>query len=46
MRGNRIEITRGGLLENVGGIALIKDNHPKFQFSGATRKYHEEDYFF
>lgn len=45
-RGNRIEITQGGLLENVGGIALIKDNPPKFQFSGATRKYHEEDYFF
>ncbi len=28
-RGNRIEITEGGLLENFGGIALIKENHSK-----------------
>lgn len=45
-RGNRIEITEGGVLENLGGIALIKDNFPKFQSAGISRKYREEDFIF
>lgn len=45
-RGNRIEITEGGVLEGLGGIALIKDNPPKFQHFGVPRKYNEEDFMF
>ncbi len=43
-RGNRIEITEGGLLENFGGIALIKENHSKFQSYRETRNFKEEDF--
>ncbi|HSN09321.1 MAG TPA: hypothetical protein VLS85_09790 [Hanamia sp.] len=43
-RGNRIEITEGGLLENFGGIALIKDNHSKFQSYREPRNFKEEDF--
>lgn len=45
-RGNRIEITDGGVLENLGGIALIKENPTNFQYFGAPRKYNEEDFLF
>jgi len=41
-RGNRIEITEGGLLENLGGIALIKDDGPAFEIEKATRIYNIE----
>jgi hypothetical protein len=43
-RGNRIEITEGGLLENLGGIALIKENHSKFQSYREPRNFKEEDF--
>jgi hypothetical protein len=42
-RGNRIEITEGGLLENLGGIALIKDDGPAFEIQKATRMYNIEE---
>ncbi|MEO8822069.1 MAG: hypothetical protein ABI366_00745 [Ginsengibacter sp.] len=45
-RGNRIEITEGGVLENLGGIAFIKDHLPKFQSTGLPRKYKEGDFIF
>ena len=41
-RGNRMEITEGGLLENLGGIALIKDDGPAFEIEKATRIYNIE----
>lgn len=43
-RGNRIEITEGGLLENFGGIAFIKENHSKFQSYRVTGNFKEEDF--
>ncbi len=43
-RGNRIEITEGGLLETFGGIALIKETEPKFQYYRATKTFKEEDF--
>ncbi len=43
-RGNRIEITEGGLLENFGGIALIKENQSKFQSYRETGNFKEEDF--
>ena len=42
-RGNRIEITEDGLLENLGGIALIKDDGPAFEIERATRIYNIEE---
>ena len=43
-RGNRIEITEGGLLETLGGIAFIKETEPKFHYDRAVRVYKEEDF--
>ncbi len=44
-RGNRIEITKGGLLEAFGGIALIKEtNSQPYQSYRLTRRYKEEDF--
>jgi len=43
-RGNRIEITEGGLLENLGGIALIKDKDSQFQSYRLFKSYKEEDF--
>ncbi len=45
-RGNRIEITEGGLLKNFGGIAFIKENQPQFQSNRITRNFKEEDFMF
>lgn len=41
-RGNRIEMTEGGLLEELGGIALIKNEAPVFEIEKATRIYNIE----
>jgi hypothetical protein len=43
-RGNRIEITEGGLLEHFGGIALIKNKDSQFQSYRLYRTYKEEDF--
>jgi len=44
-RGNRIEITKGGLLETFSGIALIKEsNSQQYQSYRLTRTYKEEDF--
>lgn len=43
-RGNRIEITEGGLLESFGGIALIKDTDSPFQSYRLYKSYKEEDF--
>lgn len=44
-RGNRIEVTKGGLLEIFGGIALIKETSSQpYQSYRLTRKYTEEDF--
>ena len=45
-RGNRIEITEGGLLDHLGGIALIKNDQPKFQLLNVARNWNEEDVIF
>ncbi|MGN6295355.1 MAG: hypothetical protein ACTHM7_01130 [Ginsengibacter sp.] len=42
-RGNRIEITEGGLLGELEGIALIKDEGPAFEIERATRIYNIEE---
>jgi hypothetical protein len=42
-RGNRIEITEGGLLETLGGIALIKNNDLVYPIR-RSRQYKEEDF--
>jgi hypothetical protein len=43
-RGNRIEITEGGLLENFGGIAFIKEDNSQFQSNRITGNFKEEDF--
>ena len=43
-RGNRIEITQGGLLENLGGIALIKESSSKFQTYRAASNFRQENF--
>ncbi|MGN6342931.1 MAG: hypothetical protein ACTHML_18290 [Ginsengibacter sp.] len=43
VRGNRIEITEGGLLGELEGIALIKDEGPAFEIEKATRMYNIEE---
>lgn len=43
-RGNRVQITEPGLLENVGGIALIKDMQSPFQSYRNHRRLKEEDF--
>jgi len=42
-RGNRIEIAEGGLLGELEGIALIKDEGPAFEIERATRIYNIEE---
>jgi hypothetical protein len=45
-RGNRIEITEGGLLETLGGIALIKNNDTVYASVGFSGRYKEEGFLF
>ena len=43
-RGNRIEITEGGLLKTFGGIALIKEMRSPFQYHRRKKEFKEEDF--
>ena len=43
-RGNRIEITEGGLLDTFGGIVLINEKHAQYESHRLKRSYKEEDF--